>query len=146
MNQVFTVAQLCRTSTGIANVPGAFEQQQLIRLIDELLVPITAIIGPINVTSGFRCNEVNRAVGGEANSQHLRGEACDWSPTSLSVTEAFILLRKMTYLPICQAIMYPSRKIIHTSIFPVSKINQWLVSKEKGKYEPYLQVHQSQLS
>lgn len=31
----------------------------------------------INITSGYRCQELNKAVGGVANSQHLTGHACD---------------------------------------------------------------------
>lgn len=32
---------------------------------------------PIKITSGIRCPEHNKAVGGEDNSTHLRGEAAD---------------------------------------------------------------------
>ena len=32
---------------------------------------------PIRITSGYRCPELNRAVGGVKNSQHMRGEAAD---------------------------------------------------------------------
>lgn len=33
---------------------------------------------PIRVTSAFRCEELNRAVGGVKTSQHVRGEAADF--------------------------------------------------------------------
>lgn len=33
---------------------------------------------PIVVSSGYRCPELNKAVGGQPNSQHQRGEAADW--------------------------------------------------------------------
>lgn len=32
---------------------------------------------PIIITSGYRCAELNEAVGGQWNSQHLKGEAAD---------------------------------------------------------------------
>lgn len=32
---------------------------------------------PIIITSGYRCAELNKAVGGQWNSQHLKGEAAD---------------------------------------------------------------------
>lgn len=32
---------------------------------------------PINVTSGYRCIELNNAVGGVKGSQHITGCACD---------------------------------------------------------------------
>ena len=32
---------------------------------------------PIYITSGYRCPELNKVIGGKPNSQHLRGEALD---------------------------------------------------------------------
>lgn len=32
----------------------------------------------IIITSGYRCEKLNKAVGGSAKSQHMRGEACDF--------------------------------------------------------------------
>ena len=34
-------------------------------------------VGRVIVTSGYRCQELNKAVGGVWNSQHLKGEAAD---------------------------------------------------------------------
>ena len=42
-----------------------------------VLEPARLITGPIIVTSGFRCEAVNRKVGGVRNSQHLTGQAAD---------------------------------------------------------------------
>lgn len=33
--------------------------------------------GPININSGFRCAEHNKAIGGEKNSIHMQGSATD---------------------------------------------------------------------
>lgn len=33
---------------------------------------------PIEVLSGYRCPQLNKAVGGSSNSQHMAGEACDF--------------------------------------------------------------------
>ena len=43
----------------------------------QLLEPARFLVGPIIITSGFRCEEVNRKVGGVRNSQHLVGLAAD---------------------------------------------------------------------
>lgn len=32
---------------------------------------------PITITSGYRCPELNKAVGGKPNSQHMKAEAAD---------------------------------------------------------------------
>jgi len=46
----------------------------------QLLEPARFMVGPIIVSSGFRCEEVNRKVGGVRNSQHLIGQAADIRP------------------------------------------------------------------
>ena len=45
-----------------------------------LLEPARLIVGPIIINSGFRCETVNRKVGGVKNSQHLIGQAADIRP------------------------------------------------------------------
>lgn len=35
------------------------------------------ILGPLTITSGFRCHAHNEAIGGSLNSQHLYGRAAD---------------------------------------------------------------------
>jgi len=43
-----------------------------------VLDPLREAFGkPIVVTSGYRCQKLNRAVGGAARSQHITGEAAD---------------------------------------------------------------------
>ena len=46
----------------------------------QLLEPARIIVGPIIINSGFRCESVNRKVGGVKNSQHLFGQAADIRP------------------------------------------------------------------
>ena len=45
-----------------------------------LLEPARFLVGPIIINSGFRCEAVNRKVGGVARSQHLVGQAADIRP------------------------------------------------------------------
>ena len=50
-------------------------------LCEEVLEPLREHFGePVYVSSGYRCEELNRAVGGVRNSQHMRGEAADICP------------------------------------------------------------------
>ena len=46
-------------------------------LCHTVLQPLRDRFGPIRINSGYRCPELNEAVGGVANSHHLRGEAAD---------------------------------------------------------------------
>lgn len=50
----------------------------LIYLTNTLLQPLRDFVGPINITSGYRCKEVNTIVGGANSSQHLYGQAVDF--------------------------------------------------------------------
>lgn len=78
----FSIAELVRSAKaaalGIKNTPGKEYQKNLEALIDNVLDPARSAFGaPISVSSGFRCQELNAAVGGAGKSQHLKGEAAD---------------------------------------------------------------------
>ena len=63
---------------GIENSPGSIELANLRFLCREVLEPARKVIGePIHITSGYRCLALNRAVGGVAQSYHVRGLAAD---------------------------------------------------------------------
>ena len=63
---------------GIYNVPDDRQAACLALLAVEVLEPARQAYGkPIRVTSGFRSERLNKAVGGKPNSQHLRGQATD---------------------------------------------------------------------
>ena len=62
----------------IENLPSFEVVEHLDELVGTILDPLRAAYGmPIRVTSGFRCQELNRAVGGVWNSAHLYGYAAD---------------------------------------------------------------------
>lgn len=44
---------------------------------------------PLYVSSGYRCKELNRIVGGESNSQHLTGQAADINLGSVEKNRQF---------------------------------------------------------
>ena len=80
----FTIAERCASSTatakGIDNTPTPGITQNLERLVANVLDPLREAWGkPIVVTSGYRCPELNKAVGGAKNSHHMQGMAADIS-------------------------------------------------------------------
>ena len=83
--QYFTLEELTRSQTakekGIDNTPTDEQIKNLVQLVEHVLDPLRTAYGkPINVTSGFRCKELNKAIGGSETSQHTKGEAADIVP------------------------------------------------------------------
>nr|DAT38749.1 MAG TPA: peptidase [Caudoviricetes sp.] len=78
----FTIDELCRSDKarqmGINNTPTDDIIDSLSDLVENVLDPAREKFGlPITVNSGYRCPELNKAVGGMAASQHTKGEAAD---------------------------------------------------------------------
>ena len=78
----FTIEELYASATakakGINNKPNAQQMINLVYLCAYVLEPLRiAMNEPIKIGSGFRCDALNKAVGGVKNSQHLKGQAAD---------------------------------------------------------------------
>ena len=77
----FTLAEFCNWKKYPANQPTVQQMVNMTYGCLMLLEPARQAIGcPVIVTSGFRCEAVNRQVGGVRNSQHLQGCAADIRP------------------------------------------------------------------
>ena len=83
LSKNFTLEELIHSNTaermGIDNVPKDEKVVENLRsLCLEVLQPLRDYVGaPVHINSGYRCPELNMAVGGVKNSQHCRGEAAD---------------------------------------------------------------------
>ena len=77
----FTLAEFCNWNKYPANQPTMQQVVNITYGCHMLLEPAREAIGcPILINSGFRCEAVNRQVGGVRNSQHLQGCAADIRP------------------------------------------------------------------
>lgn len=66
------------TAKGIDNTPDQTITDNLTKLIEAVLDPLREWYGkPIIVNSGYRCEALNKAIGGAKSSQHMLGEAAD---------------------------------------------------------------------
>ena len=75
----FTISELIRSDTAIArkiwNGANREQEDNLIALVAAVLDPLRTAYGkPIHISSGYRCPTLNKAIGGVANSQHMKGE------------------------------------------------------------------------
>lgn len=94
LSKHFSLDELCKTSTSFNNVPTRDNVINLCYGVNNILEPLRAFLRkPLTVTSGFRCPDVNKAVGGVANSQHLKGLAADVHIEPSDMGLAFMYLR-----------------------------------------------------
>ena len=78
----FTIEELCASDTakakGISNKPNMQQMINLVYLAAYVLEPLrVAMDESIKISSGFRSEALNKAVGGAFNSQHKKGQAAD---------------------------------------------------------------------
>lgn len=79
----FKISELIYSDTavknGISNTPDTNSLDNMLELIVNCLQPIRDKLSkPMICTSGFRNNALNKLVGGAQNSQHTKGQACDF--------------------------------------------------------------------
>ena len=99
---------------GIDNsIPSAEIRANIVSLTDCVLQPLRDNLGArTDISSGFRCDALNKLVGGADDSQHKKGEAADvkspyYSP--LDIARRIVALQ----LPYDQLILYPT--FVHVS-------------------------------
>ena len=85
----FSLREMCVSGTairlGIKNEPSERVTENLQSLCEHVLEPLRQRFGVIRITSGYRCERLNRAVGGVKNSQHRTGEAADIHVSNIEV-------------------------------------------------------------
>jgi zinc D-Ala-D-Ala carboxypeptidase len=99
----FTLAEFTASATATSlrlnNQPS---KDELARLVDHawLLERLRFDLGnkPIVITSGFRNEELNNAVGGVANSDHRLGYASDFKIAGLAPKEIIAVIRNNGYM------------------------------------------------
>lgn len=105
----------------ILNVPNRWGEGsvyfRLCSLVECLLEPIRERFAvPMIITSGYRCEKVNKLVGGASNSQHRKGEAVDFYFEGFSKKEmAAAFFEIAENFDFDQLIYYKKQGFIHIS-------------------------------
>lgn len=114
---------------GISNIPGNREQLAIVHLCTKLLQQLRDIYGgPIRINSGYRCPELNKAVGGVATSQHGKGEAADLSIDGKA--RELLELIEEHHLPFDQAILYRKQNFLHVSLKMEGENREQIIVKQ----------------
>lgn len=82
LTENFSLSEMLKSQTalrkGINNAPH--EPSVIINLqtlCEKILQPVRNHFGPVTINSGYRCPELNKAVGSSNKSQHMVGQAAD---------------------------------------------------------------------
>jgi len=70
------------TRLGINNIPNDYQITNMVGVAVNVFEPLREYVGgPIKINSFFRCEDLNRAIGGSSRSQHCEGRAIDLDDT-----------------------------------------------------------------
>jgi zinc D-Ala-D-Ala carboxypeptidase len=87
LTENFQLFEFTRSATatrlGIDNTPNDVEIGRLRSLCEQILQPARNALGALKITSGFRSQALNKAVGGAPNSDHRLGYAADVIPVNV---------------------------------------------------------------
>lgn len=117
----FSLAEFTRSQTaarkGIDNTPNTAAIANMESLCVNVLQPLRDYLGkPIRINSGFRCFELNMAIGGSATSQHMEGKASDIDVPGVEPFEVAQIIIDLD-LPFDQLI-HEFREWVHLSYDP----------------------------
>jgi hypothetical protein len=136
----FTLYEFVTSQTaerkGINNEPPPDVVEHLRRLCTQILEPARVALGPLHISSGFRCSKLNVAIGGSKTSAHCLGYAADVVPLQAARKDFARWVREnCTYDQIILEFGTPQDPAwIHVSCDPRGR-KQLLKTKSGGGYE-----------
>lgn len=106
----FTLEEFTKSDTakkmGIENYTPCKEKDNIIFLVYNVLQPLREYVNePLIITSGYRCEALNKAVGGVSTSQHTKGQAADVKTSNPKKLLSDLLEMEIDF---DQAILYPT--------------------------------------
>lgn len=141
ISQHLTLAELIRSESakrlGISNMPTPEHIENLKELAENIFEPIREHFKhPIHISSGYRSQALNAAIGGSLNSQHSRGMAIDIDMDGTKIKNSAIFMYAKT-LPFDQMIWEFGTKDnpdwVHISYSPLNRKQILYATKRNGK-------------
>ena len=141
ISQHLTLAELIRSESakrlGISNMPTEEHIENLKQLAEHIFEPIRNHFGsPIYISSGYRSQKLNAAIGGALNSQHNRGMAIDIDMDGTDIKNSAIFEYAKT-LPFDQLIWEfgtdENPDWVHISYSPLNRRQILYAKKHHGK-------------
>jgi len=87
----FTLREFVKSQTasrkGIDNTPTDEHLDNAVALFKHVVQPVRENFGPTIITSGYRSDALNAAIGGSTTSQHSKGQAVDLEVMGVSTAE-----------------------------------------------------------
>ena len=74
--------------------PPAQVRVNLLHTALDLFEPARELVGPLRVTSGYRCAKLNALIGGAKTSRHMDGLALDVIPVRMSLRDAYVRIQR----------------------------------------------------
>lgn len=136
----FTIEELCKSTKAdklkIDNTPDVVIKDNLTFLVDRILDPLRELYGkPVYVNSGYRCPDLNRAVGGSPTSRHTQGFCADID-TRCGENRMLADLMVLNHIQFRQMILYndiDNPKWVHVDVSRIDNKGQILFCRN-GKY------------
>ena len=104
LTEHFTVQELTTTDqNGLqkTNTKEGLKISDKLQALAEFAEEVRAVIQncPMVITSGYRCEKLNKAIGGSKTSEHLKCEAIDFIPKKMSAFKAlgYILISELKW-------------------------------------------------
>lgn len=124
----FWLHEFVKTATGLDNIPGTEEIENLRRLCDVVLQPLRDYLVQkypdlkiqIIITSGFRSLLVNRAIGGSDTSDHVFGRAADFIVPGLTNQQIIDAINELGL---------PFDQVIDEQLWKKDTFGKWYLSK-----------------
>lgn len=134
LGKYFTLSEMTKTEQPYDNSPELWQVVNLVRLVTMVGDPLRVLVGRLNISSGFRSERVNRAVGGAPNSFHLLGLAIDVWSDRYGPRE---LVERLGGLEYDKAIIYDDKEILHIQIAAIGSLARGeKYERINGDYHP----------